>query len=81
MFGVIRFLLIFAVGKVFAMGLCWMPVALCSSLIFSHVREKDKALLRSIMVGGRWNGFFLGRVRRMPVPCRFCGPLDGSTSC
>ena len=23
----------------------------------SHVRERDKALLRSIMVGGVWNGF------------------------
>ena len=29
----------------------------------SRVREKDKALLRSIMVGGVWNGFFLSRVR------------------
>ena len=29
----------------------------------SHVRERDKALLRSIMVGGVWNGFLLGRVR------------------
>ena len=25
----------------------------------SHVRERDKALLRSIMVGGVWNGFLL----------------------
>ena len=24
-----------------------------------HVRERDKALLRSILVGGVWNGFFL----------------------
>ena len=28
----------------------------------SHVRERDKALLRGIMVGGVWNGFFLSRV-------------------
>ena len=28
----------------------------------SHVRERDTALLRSIMVGGVWNGFLLGRV-------------------
>ena len=27
----------------------------------SHVRERDKALLRSIMVGGVWNGLLLGR--------------------
>ena len=28
----------------------------------SHVRERGKALLRSIMVGGDRNGFLLGRV-------------------
>ena len=28
----------------------------------SHVRERDKALLRSIMVGGVWNGFLLERL-------------------
>ena len=42
----------------------------------SHVRERDEALLRSIMVGGVWNGFLLGRVERQPVPCRFCGAPD-----
>ena len=29
----------------------------------SRVSERDKALLRSIMVGGVWNGFLLGKVR------------------
>ena len=43
----------------------------------SHVRERDKALLRSIMVGGVWKGFLLGRVRSQAVPCRFCGAPDG----
>ena len=42
-----------------------------------HVRERDKALLRSVMVGGVWNGFLLSRVRGQPVPCRFCGAVDG----
>ena len=42
----------------------------------SHVRERDKALLRSIMVGGVWNGLLLGRVRSQAVPCRFCGARD-----
>ena len=37
-------------------------------LISSHVRERDKALLRTIMVGGVWNGFLLGRVRSQAVP-------------
>ena len=43
----------------------------------SHVRERDKALLRTIMVGGVWNGFLLSRVRGQAVPCRFCGAPDG----
>ena len=42
----------------------------------SHVRERDKALLRAIMVGGVWNGFLLGRVRGREVFCRFCGAPD-----
>ena len=46
-------------------------------LTSSHVRERDKALLRSIMVGGVWNGFLLGRVRSQIVPCRVCGAPDG----
>ena len=29
----------------------------------AHVRERDMALLRSVMVGSVWNGFLLGRVR------------------
>ena len=45
-------------------------------LTSSHVRERDEALLRSIMVGGVWNGFLLGRVRGQIVPCRFCGAPD-----
>ena len=36
------------------------PLQLLNS---SHVRERDKALVRSIMVGGVWNGFLLGRLR------------------
>ena len=42
----------------------------------SHVRERDKALLRSVMVGGVWNGLLLGRVRGQADPYRFCGALD-----
>ena len=43
----------------------------------SHVREKDKALLRGTMVGGVWNGFLLGRIRNQVLPCRFCWKPDG----
>ena len=42
----------------------------------SHVRERDKALRRAIMVGGVWNGFLLGRVRGQAVPCQSCGAPD-----
>ena len=35
-----------------------------------HVRERDKALLRGILVGGVWSGFLLGKVRGQDVPCR-----------
>ena len=42
----------------------------------SHVREREKALLRNIMVGGVWNGFLLSHVRGRDVPCRFCGAPD-----
>ena len=42
----------------------------------SHVRESDKALLRSIMVGGVWNGYLHGKVREQPVQCRICGAPD-----
>ena len=52
---------------------------ICGSLQLlssSHVRERDRALLRAVMVGGVWNGFLLGHVRGQPVPCRFCGAPD-----
>ena len=41
----------------------------------AHVRERGKALLRTIMVGGVWKSFLLGHVRGQAVPCRFCGVL------
>ena len=41
-----------------------------------HVRERDKALLGCVFVGGFWNGFLLGKVKGQHVPCRFCGGAD-----
>ena len=46
-------------------------------LVSSHVRDRDKALLRGILCGGVWNGFLLGKVQGENVPCRFCGGVDG----
>ena len=50
-------------------------MVLCSFLTLLML-ERDKALLRTIMVFGVWNGFLLGRVRSQAVPCRFCGAPD-----
>ena len=49
----------------------------CQLLNSAHVRERHKALLRSVMVDGVWNGFLLGRVRGQPVPCRCRGTPEG----
>ena len=49
----------------------WLDVHGTLQLLDSdHVRERDKALLRSILVGGVWNGFLLEKVKGQPVPCR-----------
>ena len=40
-------------------------------LVSSHVRSRDKALLRGILSGCVWNGFLLSKVRGENVPCRF----------
>ena len=34
-------------------------------------------LLRSILGGGVWNGFLMGKMRRDDVKCRCCGDEDG----
>ena len=46
-------------------------------LFSSQLRERDKMLLRSILSGGTWNGFLLGKTKEEDVPCRFCGGVDG----
>ena len=53
---------------------CWIYTAHLQLLNSSHVRERDKDLLRSVMVGGVWIGFLLGRVRgpACPMPVLWC---------
>ena len=77
MLGVTRLLLTFAPGRSIRGGLLLDVHRSLQLLNSSHVGERDKALLRSIMVGGVRNGFLLGRVRGQAVPCRFCGGADG----
>ena len=44
------------------------------------VRERDKALLKSAMIGGVWNmvTLWVWSAGRHPTPCRFCGAPDGN---
>ena len=46
-------------------------------LTSSHLRERDKMLLRAVLCGSAWNGFLLGKAKKEDVPCRFCGKKDG----
>ena len=43
----------------------------------THLRDRDKMLLRAIQCGGVWNGFLLGKAKKEDVPCRFCVKRDG----
>ena len=45
-------------------------------LVSSHLRERDKMLLRAILSVGVWNGFLLSKANREDIPCRFCGAPD-----
>ena len=38
----------------------WILLVLHCSLNSSHVRKREKALLRGVLVGGVWSGFLLG---------------------
>ena len=39
----------------------------------SHLRERDKMLLRVILCDCVWNGFLLGKAKKEDVPCWCCG--------
>ena len=67
------FLRIFVPGRVFVGGPSLDIDGTLQLLNSDHVRERDKALLRSILVGGVWSGFLLGKIQGQDVPCRFCG--------
>ena len=45
-------------------------------LASSHLRERDKMLLRAILSGGVWNGFLLSKVTKEDIRCRFCNAPD-----
>ena len=62
----VRLLLIFAVGKVFGVGHCWMCVALCSSLTLLMSWKEMR-----LCCGALWP------VRSQVIPCRSCWAPDG----
>ena len=72
-----RLQLIFVVGKVFGEGPCWMFMALCSSLTLLMFGIEIRVCFGVFWLGVCGTVFFLGRVKRQPVPCRFCGSPDG----
>ena len=43
----------------------------------THLRDRDKMLLRANLCGRVWNGFLLGKAKKEDVPCRFCWKRDG----
>ena len=43
----------------------------------THLRDRDKMLLRATLCGRVWNGFLLGKAKKEDIPCRFCGKSDG----
>ena len=45
-------------------------------LTSSHLRDRDKMLLRAILCGV-WSGFLLGQAKKEDVPCRFGGKRGG----
>ena len=46
-------------------------------LFSSHLTERDKMLLRSMLSERVWDGFLLGKSKKEDVPCQFCGVADG----
>ena len=67
-------------GRAFAEALFLDISGTLQLLTSGHVRERDKALLRSVLAGRRERrggmGFLLEKVKGQHVPCRFCGGAD-----
>ena len=60
--------------KGFGGGFCFDMYGSHQLLVSSHLRERDKILLRAIPSGGVWNGFLLSKAKK--EACRFCGAPD-----
>ena len=76
--GVSMFFLSFLSAKVFgALNLLILNNGSLQLLHSTHLRDRDKMLLRAILCGEVWNEFLLGKARKEDVPCRFCGKRDG----
>ena len=76
MLGVMRLLLTFVARRVFEVGLCWISMAPCSSLILLVFEKEIRLSFVAPWLGVFGMGFSLLRVRSQVVPCRFCGAPD-----
>ena len=62
--------------KGFRGGFCVDIYGCHQLLVSSHLRERDKMLLRAILSGGVCNGFLLSNVKKEDIHCRFCNAPD-----
>ena len=62
--------------KGFRGGLCFDIYGSHQLLASSHLRERDKMLLRAILSGGVWNGFLLSKATQEDNRCWFCNAPD-----
>ena len=67
----------FLSARVFGVCNLLISKAFLELLTSTHLRDRDKMLLRAIFCGGVWNGFLLDKAKKEDVPCRFCGKKDG----
>ena len=64
--------------RVFSLGILKGSSQLLTS---SHLRDRDKKLLRAIFCGGVWNGFLLGQAKHDDVPVDFVARMMEMVTC
>ena len=70
-------MLTFVAGRVFEVGLCWMSMAPCSSLILLMLEREIRLCFAASWLGVSGMVFFFVKFVVEIVPCQFCGAPDG----
>ena len=65
------------IGRVFGVVHCLITLAFCSSLTLAMFGRERRRCSGVFWLEKVWNRFLLSTVKGRPVPCRFCGELDG----